>query len=304
MAKLYDVLIDNWGSYPAYHRGDRITVPRDDEFIYDIPYAIANGWIAYVSGSDDPASGGGGGGGGGHVIADESTPLAARTTLAFLGSGVVAADDAAGDRTTVTIAGGGGGNPAYLRTPVLPPTLSNWAWVNQGGAVATDETGGLDLELPLDPGAGNNVRGLFRTAPATPYTVVMGFIPRMVHTNYNRIGFHWRDSVSGKLVGFTYGMTPTSPWPSLESIFYNSPTSYNSGGFAIGAMSAGALQWFKAQDDGTNRKCWWSPDGNHWLLLNSVARTTFTTPNQIGIAGEAVSGNNAPGMTLVSWEES
>jgi hypothetical protein len=263
VAKLYDVLIDSWGSRPAYHRGQRITVPRDDEFIYDIPYAIANGWIAYVSGSDDAPSSGGGGGGG----------------------------------------GGGSGNPAYLRTPVAPPLVAAWSWVNQGGAVATDEAYGLDLELPVDPGAGNNVRGLFRPAPATPYAVIMGFIPRIVHVNYNRIGFHWRDSASGKLVGFTYGMTPAHPYPSLESIFYNTPTSYNSGGFAAGVMSAGTLQWFKAEDDGTNRKCWWSADGNHWLLLDSVVRTTFATPNQIGIAGEAVSGAHAPGLTLVSWEE-
>lgn len=53
MAKRYQVLAESWGADPTYKRNTLVTVPRDDDFEYDIDLAVANGWIEYFDGTDD-----------------------------------------------------------------------------------------------------------------------------------------------------------------------------------------------------------------------------------------------------------
>jgi hypothetical protein len=182
--------------------------------------------------------------------------------------------------------------------PLADPTLQTFAWINQGGASVSTTNGGIYLSAPANSGDSWRVRK--KSAPSTPYTVTVGLLPLV---RSGSVGFCWRQSSDGKLVGV--GFTQTQ----FLSYKMNSPTSYAGATYfalnmyEVSSCWGGGVQWLQLGDDGANRTVSVSVDGVHFLQLHSVGRTDFLTADEIGFYGNNYGNDYAASMTLLSWKE-
>jgi hypothetical protein len=227
--------------------------------------------------------------------------------LIIAGSGIgVTYNDGAGTLTIENTSPGGAAD-SLLPAMTAPPTLTNWTWVNQGTGTAADCTVGnragifMDSNNPVALGA--NYRILKRAAPATPYVVTGALFLGFGKWQFNGAGMGWRQSSDGKFVMFeaTNGGSNTGD---IRVYKWNSPTSasaaYRSRNTVI---SANSLMWFRIQDDGTDRKTYWSNDGANFVLFHTVGRTDFMTADEviIGVNTESTTAGENAVLTLVSW---
>lgn len=193
--------------------------------------------------------------------------------------------------------------------PLVEPPTTGWSWVNQGTATVAAEKGGIYLSEPAaQAAAADRIRAYMRPLPPAPCTITAAFqlILWSSTGSFNQNGgLVLRESSSGKLVLVSQllysGNGTNNPLFYLQN--YNSPTSWNAN-VASGPAPAGPLLWIQVSDDGTNRIVRLSGDGQHWPVFSTLARTTFITPDQIGIV---LNGNISPagiGVNLVSWKVS
>lgn len=190
--------------------------------------------------------------------------------------------------------------PVYKLTPVV---TANYSWVNQLSATETVRGGIAVLETETGR-ATPSVAMRVKSAPSTPYTVTMGFIPSMKPTNGQTVnafcGFVWRESATGKI--FNLNLFQADTPDRLVSFRQASAT----GGFTTVTNWISSLirpiVWFQITDDGTNLIWRVAHDGVTWRQISTETRTThFTTaPDQVGYCanqGETI-------MSVVSWLES
>lgn len=184
---------------------------------------------------------------------------------------------------------------------LTPPDLTGFSWVNQGSASASQVGESIYLLDPLH--SGTSIRMMVMSVPSPPFTVTAYLIPALWHMSYNAAGLVWRESSSGKVVTAGFRAAQYGPSYSAYAMRYNSPTSYNSTQFF--ADMPDIPRWIRLEDDGTNRKTYLSVDGDHWILIDSISRTNFMTPNQVGFFlnadGSATFGDDC-GLHLLSWE--
>lgn len=169
---------------------------------------------------------------------------------------------------------------------VLPPSQSTFSWSNQGSATATDDKG--TLLVSVTNGAGEVLRTLHKSTPATPWSLIVAFEPILYHAAACYCGLVFRESSSGNTHAFRFHHDGT-----LTS------TKHDSGGAGV-AHYVGAtainlvirpVNWLKIEDNGTNRICSYSSDGGReWIVFHTVSRTDYLTANQAGVF---VGGNNS-----------
>lgn len=173
-------------------------------------------------------------------------------------------------------------------------------WVNQGTATFTTSAPVLYLEGP-NGGNGVNLRGLVRSLPATPFTVIAAV--RLLafggNTNNTKGGLILRESGTGKLVSFGIGAAGA-----VTTDAYASATSTSSIASQVSSMLNGAIEWLKIADNGTNRVLSFSHDGIQWMQFDSRTRSSnFTTaPDQIGIFIDPWNGYGNCGIQIISWK--
>lgn len=179
-----------------------------------------------------------------------------------------------------------------------PPVDGDYSWINQGSASVSTTYGGVLLQAPQLAGDSWKIR--YKTAPSTPYYVVVAFIPHITENNHNRVGVGWRQSSDGKLVGATM---KASNW---ETTKMNSATSFNTSSTwtGVGSFYFGNLIWMQFADDGTNRLAYLSRNGITWTKAYSEGRTTFMTADQVLFYCDANNGNYGTAMLLLHWLES
>jgi hypothetical protein len=205
---------------------------------------------------------------------------------------------------TITNIGGGsssntGGGSAEGRTHVVPE-LANFTWVNQGSSVATDETYGIGIYAPGLASA--NIAMLVQSTPTPPYTATMRLDLSMLFHSNNEYGMVLRNSSTGALQIFSlYSNAGT-----LTMIVQNwdSATAFNAIAASGVAIQAGFTpRWLRIRDDSTNRHYEWSVDGETWVSFYSVGRTSFITPDQVGVQW-SMHGSTAAraSLALLSWE--
>jgi hypothetical protein len=180
-----------------------------------------------------------------------------------------------------------------------PPALSGFAWVNQGTSTASESKGAIELVIPGN--SGDNLRILKKSAPATPYSISAAFLATFVGKTFVRGGLCWRESSSGKVVDLSlhYG---SSGW-AIDITKWNGVTSFSANYDTTSAMICAPLLWLRIADDGTNRKCSLSMDGQNWIEFHSVTRTDFMTPDEIGFMANINNVNYSAALTLVSWAQ-
>jgi hypothetical protein len=181
--------------------------------------------------------------------------------------------------------------------PFTEPVNGDFSWVNQGGASVDATNGGVYLYAPA--GVGNQLRIRVMSAPATPYVVTAAFLSMNVYTGATGTahGLLWRQSSDGKLATFHLGGTANT----IFSSKWTNETTF-SATYAQMNMSTTALTFMRIADDGTDRYCYYSEDGQHWLELHSVGRTDFLTADQIGFFGLTQSASFGHGVTLLHWQ--
>lgn len=195
----------------------------------------------------------------------------------------------------VAVSGGGGGGGG-LYTPT-DPNLQTWNWVNQGGASVDTAN---DQIYVLAPASGSqSIRIRAKTAPTPPYTIDVLWRPLVYPADFGLCSLGWRDSGGGGLVHVRFGFA--SGWQ-MAIIYSNSATSDNSAP-AVAIFGRMAPLFIRLEDDGTNRKVWYSEDGYHYLLFYSEGRASFITPDQVFFAADSRNGSHDAGLTVQSWLE-
>jgi hypothetical protein len=162
---------------------------------------------------------------------------------------------------------------------------SDFTWINQGAATATDQNGTILLTVP--PVTGENVRGLFRSAPTAPYVYVGAFrhvgFRRQDGSSVPNFGMGFRESATGKLQtlsilvdGTTGSRMSLISWPGPTSTGTESVTRSNFG-------LIGPDVWFRIENDATNLKFSVGDGLAYTQIYSTGVGTHFTTsPDQVG----------------------
>lgn len=179
--------------------------------------------------------------------------------------------------------------------PMTQPVDGDFSWVNQGSSSVSTTNGGIYLVGP--PSATVNVRGRFKSAPATPYTITAGFLTAIL--NSQRIGIGFRNAGAGTLS--TIEVLNGSNFLHVAVSNWNSPTSFSGPTITPVVASIPSLVWFRIQDNGTNRIYSWSSDGQNFVVIYTVTRTTFLTADEVGFFVHDTGNLYTPNMTLLSW---
>jgi hypothetical protein len=181
--------------------------------------------------------------------------------------------------------------------PCAEPVNGDFSWVNQGGASVDATYGGIYLQAPAGAAAAN-LRVRVKTAPSTPYTITAWVIPHLYAYIGPKCGLTFRESSSGKLhILSLVGI----PWTFGSSKYTNATTF--SADYATLIVRRIQLLCLRIADDGANRICSWSVDGQHFFQLHSVGRTDFLTADQVGFFVDSFHATLPAGMTLLSWAE-
>jgi len=192
--------------------------------------------------------------------------------------------------------------------PLTPPVLGNFSWINQGSATTTTTNGGIYLSAPA-LGSGTTANLLVKSAPSTPYTVTLGFLPNVLNKQFSSCGLAFRESGTGELhlliagCGILSGSSNFAP--SLASQKLNSPTSF-SANYQISSYAPGGFHWLRIADNGTNRICSFSSDGINFHAFHTIGRTDFLTADQVGFfvgAENSATPNSPAAMTVLHYKE-
>jgi hypothetical protein len=163
---------------------------------------------------------------------------------------------------------------------LTPPVSADFAWVNQGTATLSTANGFSYLENLTSNGGAEGLNIRKKSAPATPYTVTMALLPQSA-AGLIQVGMLWRDAGTGKLSTLTVRnesgafnvltMKYTNP-TTFSAVYTNAPNNF----------WAGNLVWMRLSDDGVDRKFQLSRDGYNFQTIQSVTRTDFHTPDEVG----------------------
>ena len=176
---------------------------------------------------------------------------------------------------------------------VTAPVFGNFAWNNQGTAVATTDSAGFSIGATGISGT-DSLHGLLKNVPgATPWIVDIGFIPVNDRTSGSVAGSGLiiRDGTGGKSMSCGVGSTNGS---SLIVSEWNNDTSFNSHVINVGAFSApGSLVFCRIQYDGTNYTFWFSWDNVNYFQYYTIGTTGFlgNAANKIGFFLDPSSSN-------------
>lgn len=236
-------------------------------------------------------SGSGGGGGLDLTVTDGVTSVSNVGKITLEGALTISNDG--GGEITVTI-------PvprlALLDNPTIPD-LTDFAWVNQGSATASQFNYGVNLIAPAL--AGDNLRGLEVAAPADPYIVDAGFYVNNLAVNYSMSGIFIRDSATGKLITFQLGVGVVN-----KISITNSAGPTGSGSSPLEQLVAIAAQPFfmRINDTGVNHVFSCSTDGVHWAALYSASRTAWlAAPDKIGFFAASINATYMADISLCHW---
>ena len=165
--------------------------------------------------------------------------------------------------------------------PITPPgPVSGWTWDNQGTSTTDESKGGIKITPPT---AANQLRMLYKTAPATPWTFVCGFMHSgKIHAS-TAAGIGFRQNSTGAIVGIlcqTNGTIIYTKWTNATTFSAN----YASDGLGL-AYGMALPKWYYITDNGTNRLMGYIVDGPNGLKVqrHSIGRTDFLTADQYGL---------------------
>lgn len=164
-----------------------------------------------------------------------------------------------------------------------PPT-SSWSWHQQLTTTVTQEKDSILLYSPdVGTGTGHQDSTYYRSTPATPYKITMGFFGTAtrgpVHNSNSVLGmnciqsstFSYHNMVNHEGGDHNYSVHNMNAGPSFVSSYTNTRVKYWS-----------QIFFMAFEDDGTNKKFYMGDDPNNLQLMYTVTRTDFITVDSIG----------------------
>src|SRR5262249_37829445 len=91
----------------------------------------------------------------------------------------------------------------------------------------------------------------------------------------------------------------------LRSSKYTNETTL-SADYSVVPWPDAQMRWFRIMDDGVNRQCQYSGDGEIYRGFHAIGRTDFLTADQIGVhvfTTNAATPNFGPTVRVHSWYE-
>lgn len=190
-----------------------------------------------------------------------------------------------------------------------PITLGDFTWFNQGAATSSAIPQGYKFTIPRTSGI--DIRGMYRTAPSTPYTVTACLGHSCTEQESESTDFPWisigfRESATTKIAG----IVPTG-WQRLGVASWDNPTTIASTDFLRDRYPKDNNQlWGRIEDDGTDLTYSVSLSGEAWTPLFTQGRGVhFTTaPDQVCILmhgrwGSSRGSDTDHIGTLLHWSE-
>lgn len=181
--------------------------------------------------------------------------------------------------------------------PLTVPVDGDFTWINQGGASVNAAGGGIYLLAPA--GASTNLRIRKKSAPATPYVVTACFLPMIYRVDNNSFGLLFRQSSDGKVHAFYIAHSTGIQWIGTK---WTNATTFDSNYVTINS-NVFSPTWMRIADNGTNRICSWSSDGQNWIVAHTVGRTDFLTADEIGFFSNSQNATYEAACTLISWKQ-
>lgn len=190
--------------------------------------------------------------------------------------------------------------------PFTKPIDGDFAWVNQETASVDTTKGGIFLSDVAGGVVANDLRIRIKSAPSTPYVITAAFIPNTYQENFFQFGLCFREAATGELhaFSFTHATTAFTLGWGIWSRKFNSPTSFNSEYTNHLWEFSGKIVFIRIADNGVNRICSFSFDGQNWVQFHSVGRTDFLTADQVGFFIDVANTSFGYSTTLVHWKES
>lgn len=175
---------------------------------------------------------------------------------------------------------------------------SDFTWQNQSGATSTDYGSGIFMYAP-SASNNQNVRFLYQTPPSTPYTVTAKFI-HLGSFEASQSVVYGIGMGDGTKFLVWYANTNGNAW-NLDIGKWDNPTTNVGGLFDEDFFDiCDNMQWFRIEDDGTNRHFSISRDGVNFLVVYSTSNTTYLTTSRIGIILNPYNGDQY--TSCVSWK--
>lgn len=185
--------------------------------------------------------------------------------------------------------------------PLTTPPASGWAWINQGSASVDTTKGAVILTDPANSTSASN-KIYKRTAPATPYTITALIMPNFVAIDFMNGGLCFRQSSDGKLILFKHDYVDSSGKTfGLSIVTASSATAEVANLKSVRLGGIGGPLWLRIEDNGTNRKYYYSRDGQTFVQFYSEARTTYLTADEVGVYIDSRNATHAATMTVPSW---
>lgn len=206
--------------------------------------------------------------------------------------------------TTLTGSGFGSApfNSMLAPSMLTPPVLASLTWGNQGSTTAAANAGGA-LYVTAPKQASEVLSILYKSAPATPWTLVIGLVPGFSPNDYCIAGIAVRDSISGRLMALHVGSNNGAKGSSVWLAKYSSYTSFNADLINATGYYNGPVAWLSVNDDGTNLTWSVAIDGQNFKQIQQASRTSWLTngPNQVGIDIDAIGSTYNPDAVFVHW---
>jgi len=168
----------------------------------------------------------------------------------------------------------------------FPITKSLFTEINIDTRTVTDGYTHIHVAAPSKAGS-NSVYGLLQTAPTTPYSATFNLRRLTFLSGWASLGVGWRSSSDGYITfcgiseaGGTGGLTYYVSKMTLQTYdgYTSTPTNISTTGYCFPD-----LRYFRLIDDNTDRKIQISWDGINFQTVFSMSRTSFHTPDQIGV---------------------
>lgn len=181
--------------------------------------------------------------------------------------------------------------------------VSDFSWVNQGGATAVDiSSGGIIFTVPTS--ATENARMLVKTAPSAPYTLTVACIVSVKSAGTPHCGAVIRESSTGKFVtmSFNYETVDTK----YAAYNYTNATTFSTNIKARETYLIHQPIWLRIEDDNTNHKFSMSNDGLHFIeyvTQGRIGHLMVAGGDQVGFYINNLNSADDMKVTLVAFVE-
>ena len=229
------------------------------------------------------------------------TETSNRRVLNFIGATV--ADNSGSNRCDITIPP----SQTLEATWTAPPSTGSWTPVNMGhhGVRLRDLRivgPGVFLRATQQSSDWGDIVRMQYIGYSSNSTLIARVEPFVTGQNIQSVGMGFYSSSSGKFASVRFTDNGDG---GLQVDKWSSTSSYSAAYLAFSTSQQIKWTWVRLKDDGTNRITSVSADGNNWIVLHTVGRTDFMTPNAFCIWADANNHNGSTpydsGILVASW---